>query len=72
AALAKFVPEEETGRVPLRLQLDLATVSQRIGEGNADTARGLCLASRWPKFVENAREWLEDSFVYYDWKKGRK
>ena len=68
-ALSKFVPKEEANRVPLRLQLDLATVSQRIGEGNADTARGLCLASRWTEFVRNAREWLEDSLAYYAWKK---
>lgn len=70
-ALAKLVPREETARVPLRLQLDLAAVSKRIGEGNADTARGLCLASRWPEFVRNAREWLEDSLAYYAWKKQR-
>jgi len=68
-ALAGLVPEKEFGHVPLRLQLDLATVSQRIGEGNADTARGLCLASRWTEFVRNAREWLEDSLAYYAWKK---
>ncbi|MEA3490137.1 MAG: hypothetical protein U9R44_07365 [Candidatus Omnitrophota bacterium] len=70
-ALAKLVPGKENARVPLRLQLDLATVSGRIGEGNADTARGLCLASRWPEFVRNAREWLEDSLAYYSWKKRR-
>jgi len=68
-ALSGLVPKEETGRVPLRLQLDLATISRRIGEGNADTARGLCLASRWSEFVRNAREWLEDSLAYYSWKK---
>ena len=71
AALAELVPKEERNRVPIRLQLDLATVSKRIGEGNADTARGLCLASRWTEFVKNAREWLEDSLAYYAWKKGR-
>jgi len=69
AALAELVPKEERGRVPLRLQLDLAAVSMKIGEGNADTARGLCLASRWTEFVRNAREWLEDSLAYYAWKK---
>ncbi len=62
---------EERHHVPVRLQLDLAAVSQRIGEGNADTARGLCLASRWPKFVHNTREWLEDSLEYYSWKRGK-
>lgn len=69
AALAELVPEEERGHVPIRLQLDLAAISQKIGEGNADTARGLCLASRWGGFVRNAREWLENSLVYYSWKK---
>jgi len=67
--LSELVPKEERKRVPLRLQLDLAVISSRIGEGNADTARGLCLASRWTEFVKNAREWLEDSLAYYAWKK---
>ncbi len=70
-SLVGLSPEEEKTRVPLRLQLDLATISRRIGEGNADTARGLCLASRWPGFVLNAREWLEDSLAYYGWVKGK-
>ncbi|MGD2279369.1 MAG: hypothetical protein PVH45_04685, partial [Candidatus Omnitrophota bacterium] len=72
ASLADLEPEEKRNRIPIRLQLDLATVSQRIGEGNADTARGLCLASRWTEFVRNAREWLEDSLSYYSWKKKEK
>ena len=71
-SLAKLSPEEERYYVPLRLQLDLAAISRRIGEGNADTARGLCLASRWTEFVRNAQEWLEDSLRYYAWKKGKK
>lgn len=70
-ALAELVPDAERNRVPIRLQLDLATISKRIGEGNADTARGLCLASRWTEFVKNTREWLEDSLSYYAWKKER-
>ncbi|MGB2601698.1 MAG: hypothetical protein WBD00_00145 [Candidatus Omnitrophota bacterium] len=69
AELTRLVPEKDRGYVPLRLQLDLATISRRIGEGNADTARGLCLASRWTEFVRNAEEWLEDSLAYYAWKK---
>ncbi|MFQ5952820.1 MAG: hypothetical protein ACE5JK_05385 [Candidatus Omnitrophota bacterium] len=68
-SLAKLLPEEEKNRIPVRLQLDLATVTQRIGEGNADTARGMCLASRWTEFVRNTRGWLEDSLMYYAWKK---
>lgn len=70
--LIKLLPEDEKRRVPIRVQLDLAAVSQRIGEGNADTARGLCLASRWTEFVRNGAEWLDDSFAYYAWKKGNK
>ncbi|MBL7073505.1 MAG: hypothetical protein ISS33_07050 [Candidatus Omnitrophica bacterium] len=70
--LSELVPEEERKHVPLRLQLDLAVISSRIGEGNADTARGLCLASRWTEFVKNAREWLDDSLAYYRWKKTNK
>ncbi|MFH1847171.1 MAG: hypothetical protein ABH869_06430 [Candidatus Omnitrophota bacterium] len=69
AALTELVPAKERAYVPLRLQLDLAVVSSRIGEGNADTARGLCLASQWSQFVENAEEWLEDSLCYYSWKR---
>ena len=68
--VAGLLPDEERDKVPLRVQIDLAAISHRIGEGNADTARGLCLASRWPEFVKNAREWLEDSFMYYSWEKG--
>ncbi|MFH1878598.1 MAG: hypothetical protein ABH883_07320 [Candidatus Omnitrophota bacterium] len=68
-SLDTLLPVEEKGRVPLRLQLDLAAVSRRIGEGNADTARGLCLASRWGVFAANTAEWLEDSLAYYAWKK---
>ncbi|MFH1305967.1 MAG: hypothetical protein ABIH74_06170 [Candidatus Omnitrophota bacterium] len=71
AALAELLPPEDVRRVPLRLQIDLAAVARRIGEGNADTARGLCLASRWSEFVRNAQGWLEDSLAYYAWKKRR-
>ena len=67
--LAGLLPEEDKCRVPLRVQLDLAAVSKRIGEGNADTARGMSLASRWLVFAQNAREWLEDSLDYYASKK---
>jgi len=67
--LTRLLTEEERKHVPVRVQLDLATLSLRIGEGNADTARGLCLASRWTEFVRNNREWLEDSLSYYAWKK---
>ncbi len=69
--LAGLVSPEERNRVPLRVQLDLAAVSKRIGEGNADTARGLSIASRWGEFMRNTSEWLEDALVYYSWKKGK-
>ncbi len=68
-ALSALLPEDEARRVPVRAQLDLAAPARRIGEGNADTARGLCLASRWVDFVANAREWAEDSLSYYAWKR---
>ncbi|MDP8258754.1 MAG: hypothetical protein P9L90_04970 [Candidatus Aadella gelida] len=67
--LSGLLSDEEKVKTPLRVQLDLAAVSHRIGEGNADTARGLCLASRWSEFVKNTEEWLEDSLRYYAWKK---
>lgn len=67
--LAGLLPETSRRKVPLRAQFDLAAVSRRIGEGNADTARGLCLASKWDGFVGNAEEWLEDSLSYYSWVK---
>lgn len=70
--LSRLLPEGEREVVPLRLQLDLAPISKRIGEGNADTARGMCLASRWSEFIYNATEWFEDSLKYYNWKKKRK
>lgn len=56
-------------RLPLRLQLDLAALSRKIGEGNADTARGMCLASRWDTFVANTSAWFEDGIDYYTWRK---
>jgi hypothetical protein len=68
-ALADLLSEEDFARVPMRAQLDLAAPAKRIGEGNADTARGLCLASRWTVFVENAREWAQDCLSYYNLKK---
>jgi len=58
--------------VPFRIQLDLAAVSGLIGEVNADTARGLCLASSWDKFVKNTSEWFMDSLRYYSYRKTKK
>ena len=70
--LTNLLSDEEKDKVPLRVQLDLAAVSKRIGEGNADTSRGLCLASRWDNFVNNAEDWLEDIFKYYSWRRNSK
>ena len=67
--LSELLPEKDKGHVPLRLQVDLAAISKRIGEGNADTARGISIASRWPEFVRNSEEWLEDSLEYYAFNK---
>ena len=65
---SKMLDEKERKLVPLRLQLDLAALSRKIGEGNADTARGLCLASRWPRFIANTSEWFLDGLGYYSWR----
>ncbi len=67
--LQETAEEKVRDKLPLRLQLDLASLSRKIGEGNADTARGMCLASRWKHFIDNAEEWLEDSLKYYSWRK---
>jgi len=68
-ALISLQLKRERYRIPFRLQLDLAAISKLIGEVNADTARGLCLASPWGFFVKNASEWMEDSLRYYSWSK---
>ncbi len=67
--LINLLPPDEKRKVPLRIQLDIAAVSGLIGEVNADTARGLCLASSWNKFVENTTEWFIDAIKYYSWRK---
>lgn len=58
-------------RVPIRVQFDLAPISGLICEGNADTARGFCLASRWSDFVRNTQEWAHDALIYYSWLKSQ-
>ncbi|MFC1489135.1 hypothetical protein ACFL6B_04730 [Thermodesulfobacteriota bacterium] len=52
-------------RIPVRCQLDLAPIDGKIGEGNADTARGQALGTRWPSFVADMREWFQDCLKYY-------
>jgi len=52
-------------QVPVRCQMDLAPIGGKIGEGNADTARGQALGTRWPDFVANMREWFQDCLKLY-------
>lgn len=66
--LVDLQDKKNKSRVPFRLQLDLAAIAGLIGEVNADTARGLCLASPWNKFVRNTREWFIDAIKYYSWR----
>ena len=56
-------------KCPIRVQFDLAPVSGAIGEGNADTARGFCLAQNWDDFKVNTLDWLDDSIAYYSYRK---
>ncbi len=67
AASALVSTQEQSlhSRIPVRCQLDLAPISEKIGEGNADTARGQALGTRWPDFVGNMREWFQDCFKAY-------
>ncbi len=67
--LINTLPENLRDRVPVRVQFDLATVSGIIGEGNADSARGFCLAQEWNSFKKNTMEWYNDSVSYYNYKK---
>ena len=67
AYLVDLQPPELRDRVPVRVQTDLAAPSALLCEGNADTARGLSLASTWDRLVKNTREWLEDGLAYYSW-----
>ena len=56
-------------RIPVRCQLDIAPIDGKIGEGNADTARGQALGTRWPDFVANMRDWFQDCLKYYSMRK---
>jgi hypothetical protein len=56
-------------RIPVRCQLDIAPIDGKIGEGNADTARGQALGTRWPDFLANMREWFQDCLKYYSMQK---
>jgi hypothetical protein len=65
SALVATQAPELRSRIPVRCQLDIAPIDGKIGEGNADTARGQALGTRWSDFVENMREWFQDCLKYY-------
>jgi hypothetical protein len=69
--LIETLPERLHNKIPVRVQFDLAPVSGIIGEGNADTSRGFCLAQDWQSFMNNTNEWLKDSISYYNYKKSQ-
>ncbi len=68
----KELPPELRDKVPLRVQFDIAPVDGYICEGNADTARGFCLAQNFNSFVQNAREWYRDSLDFYSYVKSNR
>jgi hypothetical protein len=69
SALVATQEPELRCRIPVRCQLDIAPIDGKIGEGNADTARGQALGTRWPDFVANMREWIQDCLKYYSMRK---
>jgi hypothetical protein len=71
AALALVSTQEPKlhHHVPVRCQMDLAPIGGKIGEGNADTARGQALGTRWSDFVENMREWFQDCLKLYSFRR---
>lgn len=67
--LIETLPEDLRKTTPVRVQFDLAPVSGVIGEGNADTSRGFCLAHQFDSFEINTIEWYNDSMSYYNFRK---
>ncbi len=65
SALVSTQEPELLRRIPVRCQMDLAPIGGKIGEGNADTARGRALGMRWSDFVANMREWIQDCLNLY-------
>jgi hypothetical protein len=65
AALVATQPAELRRHIPVRCQIDLAPIDAKMGEGNADTARGQALGTCWSDFVANMREWFQDCLKYY-------
>ncbi len=64
-ALIEQLSPVHRSKVPVRAQFDISPVNGIIVEGNADTARGPGLGTRWEFFVQMCEEWLEDSLAYY-------
>jgi len=64
-ALVSTQDAELRQHIPVRCQIDLAPIDGKIGEGNADTARGQALGTRWSDFTVNMREWFQDCLSYY-------
>ncbi|MGM0442186.1 MAG: hypothetical protein ACQEQC_07190 [Elusimicrobiota bacterium] len=68
-ALIETLPPNLKDKVPVRAQFDLAPAAGLIGEANADTARGFCLAQNFDSFAKNTRRWYRDSLKYYRYRK---
>lgn len=71
ASLVHSQPKRRQRLVPMRCQIDIAPISAKLGEGNADTARGQVIGTRWPTFKTNMREWFLDCIAAYGEVKGR-
>ena len=69
SALVSTQGAEWQRQVPVRCQMDLAPIGGKIGEGNADTARGQALGTRWFDFVANMREWFQDCLKVYSFRR---
>jgi len=70
AALVATQKAELRQSIPVRCQIDLAPIDAKMGEGNADTARGQALGTCWSDFVANMREWFQDCLKYYSLRQG--
>ncbi len=67
--LLEELPPQERRRRPIRVEFDMAPISAKVMEGNADPVRGHEVNTRWAQFVRNTEEWLEDSLSYFAWRK---
>lgn len=72
SALVATQSAEARRRVPVRCQIDLAPIEGKMGEGNADAARGSVLGMPWNDFVENMQAWFRDCLRYYSLKQDGK